>query len=178
LKRKNVVKLVGLSVVQLGNDAAGVMQESFRSYAALGRSTLKRGRRVAPHVMLLLRRIEWSHAVSTARYWRLRLQESLREEHNRLVADNVRLTEEAAALRERYEAMQASCSMLTRDKADLAAKLEAATTELAALRSGTSAAAATTAAHAAELESLRADLAKMHGLAEGAKVSGAGGLIW
>jgi len=95
-----------------------------------------------------------------------------------MVADNVRLTEEAAALRERYEAMQASCSMLTRDKADLGAKLEAATTELAALRSGTSAAAATTAAHAAELESLRADLAKMHGQAEGAKVGCVEDLLW
>lgn len=98
--------------------------------------------------------------------------ESMREEHNRLVADNLRLAEESAALRERYEAMQAAASAANRDKADAVAKLQAAHAEAAALRAGASeaaAVAATAAAHAAEIESLRSELARLHAQAEGAK---------
>lgn len=95
----------------------------------------------------------------------------MREEHNRLVAENLRLAEEAAALRERYEAMQAAASMANRDKADAVAKLTAAQAEAAALRAGAGEAAATSSAHAAEIESLRGELARLHSQAEGAKVS-------
>jgi chromosome segregation ATPase len=95
--------------------------------------------------------------------------ESLRDEHNRLIAENLRLTEESAALKERYEAMQMQCTMLTRDKAQLNAKVEATTAELAAIKSGADAATAQSSAHSAEVESLKAELAKLHAQAESAK---------
>jgi len=101
--------------------------------------------------------------------------ESMRDEHNRLVADNSRLAEEAAALRERYEAMQAACSTLTREKSEVAARAGALAAELAALRSGASAASAASAAHAAELDSLRAKVAELHARAESATVCARGG---
>lgn len=101
--------------------------------------------------------------------------ESLRDEHARLIADNVRLTEEAAALRERYMAMQAQASMLTRDKAELTAKVESQAAAMDAMSSGASAATAATAATDAELARLRATVAELHAQMESAKVRRDGG---
>lgn len=94
---------------------------------------------------------------------------SLRDEHNKLVADNLRLTEEAAALKERYEAMQMQATALTQSKAQLAAKLEATQAELSSIKSGADSATAEASAHSAELESLKKELTRLHTQAESAK---------
>lgn len=182
VKRKNVVKLVRPAASTPPMRPHG--HTATRTHSPVPHAARRPdGHTHSPVLCRTLRIARVSTLPSSSRPWvwlshhllssAFRLQESMREEHNRLVADNLRLAEEAAALRERYEAMQAAASAANRDKADAVAKLQAAHAEATALRAGATeaaAASATASAHAAEIESLRSELARLHSQAEGAKV--------